>query len=163
MVYLSQPKLLLFLDEPTSGLDSQSAWSIMAFLRTLADNGQAILCTWVFYSSVAFGLQLISSFIESIRYTLLLHLTFYQHTDECVRASPQLNSSRSVSLHGLFAFPTSIVYVQVFDRLLLLRKGGQTVYFGDLGHHASTLLEYLENNGSRKCLPEENPYVVLHL
>jgi ATP-binding cassette subfamily G (WHITE) protein 2 (SNQ2) len=44
---LLQPKLLLFLDEPTSGLDSQSAWGIMSFLRTLADNGQAILCTSV--------------------------------------------------------------------------------------------------------------------
>lgn len=30
--------LLLFLDEPTSGLDSQSAWSIVAFLRKLADS-----------------------------------------------------------------------------------------------------------------------------
>ena len=42
---LNQPKLLLFLDEPTSGLDSQSAWSIVSFLRSLADHGQAILCT----------------------------------------------------------------------------------------------------------------------
>ncbi|KAF8957821.1 pleiotropic drug resistance ABC transporter [Flammula alnicola] len=41
----AKPKLLLFLDEPTSGLDSQSSWAIMSFLRTLADNGQAILCT----------------------------------------------------------------------------------------------------------------------
>ena len=41
----AKPKLLLFLDEPTSGLDSQSAWAIMAFLRDLADHGQAILCT----------------------------------------------------------------------------------------------------------------------
>ncbi len=44
-IFLPQPKLLLFLDEPTSGLDSQSAWAIMLFLRDLADNGQAILCT----------------------------------------------------------------------------------------------------------------------
>jgi ATP-binding cassette subfamily G (WHITE) protein 2 (SNQ2) len=35
----------LFLDEPTSGLDSQSAWAILRFLRKLANNGQAILCT----------------------------------------------------------------------------------------------------------------------
>ncbi len=42
---VAKPKLLLFLDEPTSGLDSQSAWSICAFLRKLADFGQAVLCT----------------------------------------------------------------------------------------------------------------------
>lgn len=41
----AKPKLLLFLDEPTSGLDSQSAWSIVSFLRKLASAGQAILCT----------------------------------------------------------------------------------------------------------------------
>lgn len=41
----AKPKLLLFLDEPTSGLDSQSSWAICAFLRKLADSGQAILCT----------------------------------------------------------------------------------------------------------------------
>ncbi|KAM0285091.1 hypothetical protein ACHAO9_008922 [Fusarium lateritium] len=41
----AKPKLLLFLDEPTSGLDSQSSWAIVAFLRKLADAGQAVLCT----------------------------------------------------------------------------------------------------------------------
>ncbi|KAG6860184.1 hypothetical protein C0995_014729 [Termitomyces sp. Mi166 len=99
----AKPKLLLFLDEPTSGLDSQSAWSIMSFLRSLADNGQAILCTPVF-----------------------------------------INLLRNYSRH-------------VFDRMLLLRKGGQTVYFGDLGKNATTLINYFERNGSRPCLPEENP------
>ncbi|KAK7465001.1 ATP-binding cassette transporter snq2 [Stygiomarasmius scandens] len=96
----AKPKLLLFLDEPTSGLDSQSAWAIMAFLRDLADNGQAILCT----------------------------------------------------IHQ----PSAELF-QVFDRLLLLRKGGETVYFGDLGHNATTLINYFEKNGARHCQPEENP------
>ncbi|KAM5346289.1 hypothetical protein ACJ41O_009294 [Fusarium nematophilum] len=41
----AKPKLLLFLDEPTSGLDSQSSWAICAFLRKLANSGQAVLCT----------------------------------------------------------------------------------------------------------------------
>ena len=68
----AKPKLLLFLDEPTSDLDSQSAWAIMSFLRSLADNGQAILCT----------------------------------------------------IHQ----PSAELF-QVFDRLLLLPKGGQTIYF----------------------------------
>ncbi|ORY16214.1 Pyoverdine/dityrosine biosynthesis protein-domain-containing protein [Clohesyomyces aquaticus] len=41
----AKPALLLFLDEPTSGLDSQTAWSIVALLRKLANSGQAVLCT----------------------------------------------------------------------------------------------------------------------
>lgn len=41
----AKPGLLLFLDEPTSGLDSQSSWAIVAFLRKLANNGQAVLAT----------------------------------------------------------------------------------------------------------------------
>ncbi|KAF9484261.1 pleiotropic drug resistance ABC transporter [Pholiota conissans] len=96
----AKPQLLLFLDEPTSGLDSQSAWAIMSFLRSLADNGQAILCT------------------------------IHQPSAE------------------LFA---------VFDRLLLLRKGGQTVYFGDVGKEARTIINYFEAGGARKCEDGENP------
>jgi ATP-binding cassette, subfamily G (WHITE), member 2, SNQ2 len=46
---------------------------------------------------------------------------------------------------------------QLFDRLLLLRKGGETVYFGDIGQNAVPLIDYFERNGSRKCLPGENP------
>ncbi len=41
----AKPTLLFFLDEPTSGLDSQSSWSILSFLRKLADHGQAVLST----------------------------------------------------------------------------------------------------------------------
>ena len=45
---------MLFLDEPTSGLDSQSSWAIVAFLRKLADNGQAVLSTIHQPSSILF-------------------------------------------------------------------------------------------------------------
>lgn len=41
----AKPALLIFLDEPTSGLDSQSSWAICAFLRKLANHGQAVLST----------------------------------------------------------------------------------------------------------------------
>ncbi|KAF2499776.1 hypothetical protein BU16DRAFT_480695 [Lophium mytilinum] len=41
----AKPSLLLFLDEPTSGLDSNSAYSIVRFLKKLASAGQAIICT----------------------------------------------------------------------------------------------------------------------
>jgi ATP-binding cassette, subfamily G (WHITE), member 2, SNQ2 len=46
---------------------------------------------------------------------------------------------------------------QVFDKLLLLRKGGETVYFGDLGRHSTTMINYFGRNGGRKCESDENP------
>lgn len=46
---------------------------------------------------------------------------------------------------------------QMFDRLLLLKKGGQTVYFGDVGEGSSTMLEYFKSNGAPPCDPEANP------
>lgn len=96
----AKPKLLLFLDEPTSGLDSQSAWSIVLFMRKLANAGQAILCT----------------------------------------------------IHQ----PSAVLFEQ-FDRLLLLQKGGKTVYFGDIGTDSKTLLGYFEKQGAGKCGRSDNP------
>lgn len=97
---VAKPALLLFLDEPTSGLDSQSAWSIVRFMRKLASNGQAILCT----------------------------------------------------IHQ----PSAVLFEQ-FDRLLLLKKGGMTVYFGDIGENSSTMINYFERNGAHKCGRRDNP------
>ncbi|OKO92261.1 ATP-binding cassette transporter CGR1 [Penicillium subrubescens] len=96
----AKPQLLIFLDEPTSGLDAHSSWAICAFMRKLADHGQAVLAT--------------------------IH-------------------QPSANLFGQF------------DRLLLLGKGGRTLYFGDVGHRARTLLEYVEANGGRRCGVAENP------
>lgn len=97
---VAKPSLLLFLDEPTSGLDSQSAWSIIQFMRALADSGQSILCT----------------------------------------------------IHQ----PSATLFEQ-FDRLLLLKKGGKMVYFGDIGENSSTLLNYFERQSGVQCGISENP------
>lgn len=96
----AKPKLLLFLDEPTSGLDAQAAWSIVRFLRKLADHGQAILCT----------------------------------------------------IHQ----PSGELFGQ-FDRLLLLQKGGKTVFFGDLGEKSTKVVKYFESRSGKKCAEEDNP------
>ncbi|KAF7337580.1 Pleiotropic drug resistance ABC transporter protein [Mycena sanguinolenta] len=95
----SKPELLLYLDEPTSGLDSQSAWNIVRFLRKLADQGQAILCT----------------------------------------------------IHQ----PSALLF-ESFDRLLLLERGGETVYFGDIGKDSCVLRDYFAANGA-VCPPNMNP------
>ncbi|KAJ2834477.1 ATP-binding cassette transporter snq2 [Coemansia furcata] len=96
---VAKPKIL-FLDEPTSGLDAQASFSIVQFMRKLAEDGQTVLCT----------------------------------------------------IHQ----PSALLFEQ-FDRLLLLVRGGNTVYFGDLGADAQTLIEYFERNGAAKCPPDANP------
>ncbi|KAL8899655.1 MAG: hypothetical protein Q9207_006085, partial [Kuettlingeria erythrocarpa] len=44
-IELAAKPSLLFLDEPTSGLDSQSAYSIIRFLRKLSHAGHGLICT----------------------------------------------------------------------------------------------------------------------
>ncbi|KAF8179876.1 pleiotropic drug resistance ABC transporter [Pholiota molesta] len=67
-------------------------------------------------------------------------------------AKPQLLLFLDEPTSGLDSQPSA-----EFLLLLLLRKGGQTVYFGDLGENAQTLIDYFEANGARKCNSGENP------
>ncbi|GEQ67986.1 hypothetical protein JCM33374_g1652 [Metschnikowia sp. JCM 33374] len=52
--------------------------------------------------------------------------------------------------------PSSTLFEE-FDRLLLLKKGGKTVYFGDIGEHSHDIVNYFESHGARECSPAENP------
>lgn len=51
--------------------------------------------------------------------------------------------------------PSAQLFAQ-FDTLLLLAKGGKTVYFGDIGDHAKTVKEYFGRYGA-PCPEETNP------
>lgn len=51
----------------------------------------------------------------------------------------------------------SAILMKEFDRLLFLQKGGQTVYFGDLGENSKVLIDYFERNGAHPCPKEANP------
>ncbi|PVH71205.1 putative ABC multidrug transporter, partial [Cadophora sp. DSE1049] len=52
--------------------------------------------------------------------------------------------------------PSSVLFLE-FDQLLFLGKGGKTVYFGEIGLNAETLLHYFETHGARPCGESENP------
>mmetsp|Transcript_21957 Transcript_21957/g.49245 ORF Transcript_21957/g.49245 Transcript_21957/m.49245 type:complete len:400 (+) Transcript_21957:352-1551(+) len=45
----------------------------------------------------------------------------------------------------------------MFDDLLLLKKGGHSVYFGELGFQSRTLIKYFEGYGATKIKPGDNP------
>jgi ABC-type multidrug transport system ATPase subunit len=51
--------------------------------------------------------------------------------------------------------PSAQLFAQ-FDTLLLLAKGGKTVYFGDIGDNAQTVKDYFERNGL-PCPEDANP------
>lgn len=51
----------------------------------------------------------------------------------------------------------SATLFEEFDRLLLLKKGGQTVYFGDIGKRSTIITSYFEKHGGRPCTQKENP------
>ncbi|KAM0324525.1 hypothetical protein ACHAQA_007910 [Verticillium albo-atrum] len=52
--------------------------------------------------------------------------------------------------------PSAMLF-QRFDRLLLLAKGGRTVYFGEIGKNSNVLVDYFVRNGGPPCPPEANP------
>ena len=68
---------------------------------------------------------------------------------------------RKLANHGQAILCTihqpSAILLKEFDRLLFLQKGGQTVYFGDLGENCLTLIDYFEKYGAHQCPPEANP------
>ncbi|KAI9095938.1 ABC-2 type transporter-domain-containing protein [Phlyctochytrium arcticum] len=51
--------------------------------------------------------------------------------------------------------PSAVLFEQ-FDALLLLARGGRTVYFGELGHDCEQLLKYFERQGAPPCPPTAN-------
>ena len=51
----------------------------------------------------------------------------------------------------------SAALFQRFDRLLLLAKGGRTVYFGEVGEGSSILIDYFTRNGAPQFKPGTNP------
>ncbi|KAK4865212.1 hypothetical protein LT330_001835 [Penicillium expansum] len=52
--------------------------------------------------------------------------------------------------------PSAMLF-ECFDRLLLLAKGGRTVYFGEIGQNSKVLMDYFIRNGGEACPATANP------
>lgn len=50
----------------------------------------------------------------------------------------------------------SSTLLTLFDRLVLLKEG-HAIYFGEFGPGFSSLMDFFERHGARKCMPHENP------
>ncbi|KAF0713025.1 hypothetical protein As57867_004542, partial [Aphanomyces stellatus] len=72
---------------------------------------------------------------------------------ECVKRIAQSGRTVVCTIHQ----PSTVLF-ELFDKLLLLKTGGQMVFFGDLGHESSNLLGYFEGfDGLDPMAPRENP------
>ncbi|EOR04827.1 Brefeldin A resistance protein [Wallemia ichthyophaga EXF-994] len=52
--------------------------------------------------------------------------------------------------------PSSMLFTEFFDRLLLLAPGGNVVYQGPVGHNGNTIVDYFKSVGARPCHDNEN-------
>ena len=73
------------------------------------------------------------------------------NTVRFLRKLAEVGQAVLVTIHQ----PSADLFAQ-FDTLLLLAKGGKTVYFGDIGHHAGTVKKYFADHGA-PCPREANP------
>ncbi|KAF2090833.1 putative Brefeldin A resistance protein [Saccharata proteae CBS 121410] len=73
------------------------------------------------------------------------------NTVRFLRKLSEVGQAVLVTIHQ----PSASLFAQ-FDTLLLLAKGGKTVYFGDIGENASTIKEYFARYGA-PCPTEANP------
>lgn len=67
---------------------------------------------------------------------------------------------RKLADHGIAVLCTihqpSPLLLEMFDKLLLIQRGGKTVYHGDVGHGCETCISYLEKNGAEPLADHES-------
>ncbi|KAJ4314265.1 hypothetical protein N0V94_006534 [Neodidymelliopsis sp. IMI 364377] len=73
------------------------------------------------------------------------------NTVRFLRKLAEVGQAVLVTIHQ----PSAQLFAQ-FDTLLLLSKGGKTVYFGDIGENADTVKQYFASHGA-PCPREANP------
>jgi hypothetical protein len=77
-------------------------------------------------------------------------------------ASIVMRGMKRIALSGRAVCATihqpSVAIFNTFDSLLLLKRGGETIFFGDLGEDSQNLIQYLERyDATPKIQPGENP------
>ena len=105
---------IIFMDEPTSGLDARAAAIVMRTVRNTVDTGRTVVCT-IHQPSI----DIFEAFDEVIAYTrkFLFHACFQNYRD-----------------------PDILLALQLF----LMKRGGEEIYVGPLGHQSCDLIQYFE-------------------
>jgi ABC-type cobalamin/Fe3+-siderophores transport system ATPase subunit len=114
---------IIFMDEPTSGLDARAAAIVMCTVRNTVDIGRTVVYT-IHQPSIdnfeAFDEVLLHflNFLVKVCYFYIFYASLLQH---------------------VFSILTLCLM-----QLLLMKRGGQVIYTGPIGHHSHKLVEYFE-------------------
>ncbi|XP_052486364.1 pleiotropic drug resistance protein 1 isoform X1 [Gossypium raimondii] len=124
---------IIFMDEPTSGLDARAAAIVMRTVRNTVDTGRTVVCT-IHQPSI----------------------DIFEAFDE-VRNIFQKKKKRSGSILVSFIC-NSVTKIKLQLQLFLMKRGGQEIYVGPLGHHSRHLIKYFEGiQGVSKIKDGYNP------
>jgi hypothetical protein len=107
---------IIFMDEPTSGLDARAAAIVMRTVRNTVDTGRTVVCT-IHQPSI----------------------DIFEAFDEVRSEIP----APSWSAETLPLIPT-VDWSPHLLQMLLLKRGGQTIYMGPLGERSHKLVDYFE-------------------
>lgn len=123
---VSNPSII-FMDEPTSGLDARAAAIVMRVVKNIVGTGRTVVCT-IHQPSI----DIFEAFDEV---TCFNDVTLFPSS-----VSNTLISQSRVSYLILLLARGNTWNVQ----LILMKRGGQMIYSGELGQRSSKLIQYFE-------------------
>lgn len=109
---------IIFMDEPTSGLDARAAAIVMRTVRNTVDTGRTVVCT------------------------------IHQPSIDIFEAFDEVNNFNYkedlMLVCGFYANKLESETYKTWLQLFLMKRGGQEIYVGPLGHHSCHLVKYFE-------------------
>lgn len=117
---------IIFMDEPTSGLDARAAAIVMRTVRNTVNTGRTVVCT-IHQPSI----DIFDAFDQVINCHVL--------SFDIIQALPVLFYFMLIFLRFY-----SLLFLFSVGQLLLLKRGGQVIYAGELGSHSRKMIRYFE-------------------
>lgn len=126
---------IIFMDEPTSGLDARAAAIVMRAVRNTVDTGRTVVCT------------------------------IHQPSIDIFEAFDEVNCSKDDKIIicrsiGCLSYEHLHVTLEIVQ-LFLMKRGGEEIYVGPLGHNSCHLISYFEVSLSTDLLNKTSRYQLM--
>ncbi|KAF5453196.1 hypothetical protein F2P56_028115, partial [Juglans regia] len=171
---------IIFMDEPTSGLDARAAAIVMRTVRNTVDTGRTMFIEEVMelvelnpLRNALVGLPGVNGLSTEQRKRLTIAVELVANPSIIFMDEPTsgldaraaaivMRTVRNTVDTGRTVVCTihqpSIDIFEAFDELFLMKRGGQEIYVGPLGHHSCHLIQYFESTeGVKKITDGYNP------